>query len=101
MLHNVYPKIFLMCFTVYLIRVLPFFLFKNEIKNTFLKSFFRYVPYVTLSVMTFPSILFSTGDTLSGWIAFIMGVLTAWLGGNLFLVSGVCCVSVFIVSIIS
>ena len=55
--HNVYLYILVMAGVTYLIRLLPLTLIKKEIKNVYVKSFLYYVPYVTLSVMTFPAIL--------------------------------------------
>ncbi len=46
----------------YLIRMLPFTLFRREIKSRFFKSFMYYVPYAVLSAMTIPSIFYATGD---------------------------------------
>ena len=57
MKHNLYMYIFVMAAVTYLIRMLPLTLIQKEIKNTFIKSFLYYVPYVTLAVMTFPAIL--------------------------------------------
>ena len=54
MKHNLYMYIFVMAAVTYLIRMLPLTLIRKEIKNTFIKSFLYYVPYVTLAVMTFP-----------------------------------------------
>lgn len=51
---NVYLYILVMAGVTYLIRLLPLTLIKKEIKNVYIKSFLYYVPYVTLSVMTFP-----------------------------------------------
>ena len=53
---NVYLYILVMAGVTYLIRLLPLTLIKKEIKNVYIKSFLYYVPYVTLSVMTFPAI---------------------------------------------
>ena len=53
MKHNLYMYIFVMAAVTYLIRMLPLTLIRKEIKNTFIKSFLYYVPYVTLAVMTF------------------------------------------------
>ena len=50
----------------YLIRVLPLTLIRKPIKSKFIQSFLYYVPYVTLSVMTFPAILQATQTPLSG-----------------------------------
>ena len=64
-MRNVYLYILVMAAVTYLIRVLPLTLIRREIKNTFLRSFLYYVPYVTLAVMTFPAILDATGSTVS------------------------------------
>ena len=61
MKHNLYMYIFVMAAVTYLIRMLPLTLIRKEIKNTFIKSFLYYVPYVTLAVMTFPAILTISG----------------------------------------
>ena len=55
-----------MAVVTYLIRVLPLTLIRREIHNVTIRSFLYYIPYVTLSVMTFPAILDSTGSQLSG-----------------------------------
>ena len=60
MKNNVYAYILVMAVTTYLIRVLPLTLIRKPIKNKFIRSFLYYVPYVTLSVMTFPSIITAT-----------------------------------------
>ena len=51
-----YLYIALMALVTYLIRVLPLTLIRKPIKSVFLRSFLYYVPYVTLSLMTFPAI---------------------------------------------
>ena len=63
---NVYLYILVMAGVTYLIRLLPLTLIKKEIKNVYIKSFLYYVPYVTLSVMTFPAILHATASLWSG-----------------------------------
>lgn len=93
---NVYIYILVLAAVTYLIRVLPLTLIRREIKNTFLRSFLFYVPYVTLAVMTFPSILSATQSPLSAVIALAVGIVLAWYGAGLFPVSVLACVSVFI-----
>ena len=46
----------------YLIRMIPFTLFRKEIKSTFFRSFLAYVPYAVLGAMTFPSIFYATAS---------------------------------------
>lgn len=79
----------------YLIRVLPLTLIRREIKNRFLRSFLHYVPYVTLSVMTFPSIITATSSPISAWISFLAALVLAWRGAGLLTVACVACAVVF------
>ena len=62
---NVYLYILVMAGVTYLIRMLPLTLIRKEIKSPFIRSFLHYVPYATLSAMTFPAILYSTSDNLA------------------------------------
>ncbi len=94
--NNTYIYIAIMAGVTYAIRVLPLVLFQKQIKNQFFQSFLYYVPYVTLSVMTFPAILKATQSPISGALALIIGVITAWFGASLFKVSLSCCIIVFI-----
>lgn len=54
-----------MAVVTYLIRVLPLTLFNKPITNIYVQSFLYYVPYVTLAVMTFPTILYETKFSVS------------------------------------
>lgn len=97
--HNVYLYIFIMAAVSYAIRVLPLTLIRKEIKNETIRSFLFYVPYVTLAVMTFPSILESTNSVWSGLLALVIGVLLAWFGRSLFQVAVFSCLAVFILEL--
>ncbi len=46
----------------YLIRMVPFTLFRKEITSPFFRSFLAYVPYAVLGAMTFPSIFYATSS---------------------------------------
>ena len=70
MQRNIYIYILIMAGVTYLIRVLPLTLIRQEIKNQFIRSFLYYVPYVTLSVMTFPAILNATNSQVSSLSGF-------------------------------
>ena len=99
--HNIYASILVMFLTIYAVRALPLTLIRKEIKNPFIQSFlYYYVPYVSLSVMTFPSILSATGNQITGIIGFAAGVILAWIDGNLFRVSIGACVAVYIAEMI-
>ncbi len=93
---NAYVYIIGMCLITAMIRILPLLILRHPIKNRFLRSFFYYVPYVTLSVMTFPAIVNATDSPLAGGVALIAGIVLAWIGANMITVSAACCIVVFI-----
>lgn len=97
--HNIYIYIFIMAGVSYLIRVLPLTLIQKEITNKTIRSFLYYVPYVTLSVMTFPAILEATNSIWSGLAALIIGILLAWFGKGLLQVAVFSCLAVFILEL--
>lgn len=80
--------------------MLPLVLVKGEIQNVTVRSFLYYVPYVTLSVMTFPAILTATNSTVSAAGGFIAAVVTAFRGGSLFKVAVAACAVVFVLELI-
>ena len=96
---NIYIYIALMAIVTYAIRVLPLTLIRKEIKNVYVRSFLYYVPYVTLSIMTFPAIIDATNSIWSGIAALIVGVLLAYFGSSLFTVSVMSCVTVFVLEL--
>ena len=99
MQNNVYIYIAVMAIVTYLIRTLPLTLVRREIKNVYIRSFLYYVPYVTLAVMTFPSMMDATGSQLSGLAALAAGVFLAWRGASLFKVAVACCAVVYVLEL--
>ncbi|MBQ3825756.1 MAG: AzlD domain-containing protein [Spirochaetaceae bacterium] len=93
---NIYAYIFIGAIVTYAIRVLPLTLITRPIKNRFLRSFLYYVPYITLSVMTFPAIIEQTDNLAAGIIALIAGIALSYLGAGLFPVALSCCAVVLI-----
>ena len=67
---NVNLALLVMAGTIYLVRALPLVLLRKEIRSPFIRSFLYYVPYVSLSVMTFPAILSATASFFSGLAGF-------------------------------
>lgn len=96
MTHNVYVYLAVMTVVTYAVRVLPLTLIRRQIRNGFIRSFLYYVPYVTLSVMTFPAVLDATQTPVAGALAVIAGIVMAWRGASLFKVSAICCAVVFV-----
>jgi branched-subunit amino acid transport protein len=100
MKHNIYIYILIVAVTSYLIRVLPLTLIRKPIKNTFIRSFLYYVPYVTLAVMTFPAIVEATSSPIAGALALIVGIIAAWYGFGLFPVAIACCVVAYVAGLL-
>ena len=96
---SAYVYIIGMCLITAAIRIVPLLIFRRPIRNRFLRSFFYYVPYVTLSVMTFPAIVNATANPLSGAAALVVGMVLAWIGANMITVSAACCAVVFILEL--
>lgn len=97
---NIYIYVLVMAGVTYLIRLMPLTLIRKEIKNTFIKSFLYYVPFVTLSVMTFPAILQGTDSYISAAAGFVTALLLAYAGQSLIVVSVLACVAVFLVELV-
>lgn len=91
-----YLYILVMTLTLYAIRALPMTLIRKPIKSRFIRSFLYYVPYVTLAVMTVPSIIDDPQSPIAGALALVVGVAAAWLGAGLMPVAVLCCVTVLV-----
>ena len=94
--NRIFLYILVMAGVTSLIRVLPLTLIRKEIKNTYIRSFLYYVPYVTLSVRTFPAILTATASVWSAVIALVIAIFLAYRGKSLFVVSLAACAAVFL-----
>ena len=96
----VYLSIVLMAVVTYIIRMLPLVLFRKPITNRFFRSFLYYAPYVTLAVMTFPAILYTTGSMLTAVIGFAAAVIMALSGLHFVITTFGTCVIVFIIQLL-
>lgn len=96
MTQNVYLYLVVAAVTLYAIRALPMTLIRKDIRNPFIRSFLYYVPYVTLSVMTFPAILSAAGSRVAAWAGFLAALLIAYIDGNLFRVAIGACAVVYV-----
>ncbi len=99
-MHNIWIYIAIMAVATYLIRMLPLTLLRKEIKNKTIRSFLYYVPYVTLSVMTFPAILYATGVLWSGIAGFAVALILGWKRQNLPVVALFSCIVVFVTELL-
>lgn len=89
-----------MALATWFMRVSSSLVMKKPITNRFFQSFLFYVPYVTLSVMTFPAIIEATQSPAAGAAALIIGIAAAWFGASLFKVAAICCLTVFVLECI-
>ena len=62
----------------YVVRALPFLLFRRRIENAFVLSVIYYAPYAVLGAMTFPDILYSTGRLPTAGAGLAVAFLAAW-----------------------
>ena len=73
--------------STYLIRAIPFACVKHTIENRFIRSFLYYIPYAVLASMTFPAVIYSTGNIASGIVGLLVGAVLAFFGRGLTLVA--------------
>ena len=93
-------SIAVMALVTYLIRMVPLALIRRPFRSVFVRSFLHYMPYVTLSVMTFPAILSETGSPVSAAAAFCVMVFLSFRTKSLILVALCACAAVFLCELI-
>ena len=71
----------------YLIRMLPFTLFRRQIRSRFVRSLLYYLPYAVLSAMTFPAMLYATGSMISAAAGTLAAIVLAYCRRSLLVVS--------------
>ena len=76
-----------MACVTYLIRMIPFAVFRKKIKSRFLKSFLFYIPYAVLSAMTIPEIFYSTGETVTALVGTVVAAVLAYFNKPLIVVA--------------
>lgn len=86
-----------MALVTYLIRMLPFAIFRKKITSIRVRSFLFYVPCVVLSAMTFPAIFSSTGTYPSAAAGCAAAVVLAYRKKGLLTVAVGAAATVFIV----
>ena len=96
MTHSIFIYILIAAVVSLIIRALPTTLLRRKITNRFIRSFLYYVPYATLSVMTFPAITEATKNPVAGYAALIVGIVVAWFRKNLFETAVLCCLTVLV-----
>lgn len=77
----------IMAAVTYLPRVLPIAIFRRRIENRTIRSFLAYMPYAALAAMTFPEILYSTGNFISGLAGALIALILAFFKRSLLTVA--------------
>lgn len=97
---KVYLYIFTMAAVTYLIRMIPLTVFRKKIQNQFLRSFLYYVPYACLMAMTFPAVLYATGNIWSAAAGVAVALILAFREKSLAVVALFACIAVFLVGLV-
>lgn len=92
--------IIVMAGVTYLVRMLPFVIFRRKIKSRFVKDFLYYVPYAVLGAMTVPAVFFSTGSIVSAVIGLAAALVLAFKGKGLLPVAVAGCLAAFVTEVV-
>jgi len=84
-----------MALVTYLVRMLPFTLFRKQIKSQFVRSVLYYLPYAVLAAMTFPGIFYSTGNTVTAAVGTAVALILAYFDLPLIVVAIAAAISAF------
>lgn len=97
---RIYIYILVMAVTTYLVRSIPLLFMRKPIRSRFLRSFLHYVPVACLTAMTFPAILYTTENMISGAMGVAVAVLLALRNKSLIVVAAAGCCAVFLTDMI-
>ena len=75
---SVFAYILIMAGVTYLVRVIPFTLFRKKIRSPFFRSFLHYIPYAVLSAMTIPAIFHATASPVASAAGAAVAVVLAY-----------------------
>ena len=84
---RIFISVLIMAVTTYLLRMLPIAIFRKKITNRFIKSFLAYIPYAVLSAMTFPAVLYATGNVFSAAAGMVVALAAAFCNKGLITVA--------------
>jgi len=89
-----------MALTTYLVRMVPFVLFRSPIKSKFIRDFLYYIPYCVLGAMTIPYIFYAGGSTVTSCIGFAVAFIMAYFRFSLISVAVSACAAAYVASLI-
>ena len=94
------PLLITMAVTTYLVRMIPFTLFRKKLEKPSIKAFFDYIPYTVLSAMTFPAILYATGSVISAAIGFAVALVLGFFERSLIVVAVGACLASLVAGVV-
>ena len=94
------PLLITMAVTTYLVRMIPFTLFRKKLEKPSVKAFFDYIPYTVLSAMTFPAILYATGSIISAAIGFVVALILGFFERSLIVVAVGACLASLVAGVV-
>lgn len=94
------PLLLVMAFTTYLVRALPFTLFRRRITNARVKAFFDLIPYTVLSAMTFPAILYATDSLPAACAGLVVALVLSFFEKSLLTVALGACMSTLAATVV-
>ncbi|MBQ1743996.1 MAG: AzlC family ABC transporter permease [Clostridiales bacterium] len=94
------PLLIVMAVTTYLVRMIPFTLFRKKLEKPSIKAFFDYIPYTVLSAMTFPAILYATGSVISAAIGFVVALILGFFERSLIVVAVGACLASLVAGVV-
>lgn len=84
----------------YLVRMIPFTVFRRQIKSRYIRSVLYYLPYAVLSAMTIPAIFYSTGNLTTAVVGTAVAVILAFFDKPLIVVALAAAGSAFIAGLV-
>lgn len=82
--NNFWVYVLVMFAVTYLVRVIPFVIFRSKIKSRYIRSFLAYIPYTVLGAMTFPAVFYATGSIWGAAAGVAVALVLAYRGKGLF-----------------
>lgn len=89
-----------MAIVTYLVRAVPFIVFRRKIENRFIRSFLYYIPYAVLAAMTIPAIFSSTGNVYSAIFGLAAALIMAFCEKGLVTVALSACAVVYVTELV-
>ena len=88
--------ILLMAGVTFLVRMIPLTFVRKKIKSTFICSLLYYIPYAVLSAMTFPFILYCSGNVISASVGTFVALIASFCKCSLVTVAILAVISVLL-----